>query len=502
MERRFDMTDFEQSLKEQVDQLTMIPSKKVWNGIYNNLHPGSNWPSLAMALFFLFTFFGIGHLNNRNYKAADHPDFTNQSEVNESDERSATSQASASSSEKQISFSGEKKIETPIIDLKDNFKGVKSNPEAKITGNKSGTKNVAKVIPLFADKTVLKSSVNSDKSTGAIPGNKIIKESKLVIPESSQNVTSLLNNSIDETGKNANQLHPDPAIEEINYEGQFQLLKTFVDLSALPAKDLFAESGEIDLKDEANKAPNEVKARKRNEKIRWTFYVAPSVTTASFVNKNFQATNSNASSLIIRRNQQPYGMIYNSRFSLHAGAEMSYTFWKKLQFVTGINFSNSGYHVISNQVHPTFAKLTLLEENSGLPYTQSYITHYGNGQSQNQVSLSNYNLRISVPIGLQEALFENNKIRIDFATLMSPGYNFKNQAFLISSDGRYYVQDPDLLRKMNINGNVATYITFKADKIKWQFGPTFSYQLLSTYQKKYPVKEHLIDYGIRIGISR
>jgi hypothetical protein len=55
---------------------------------------------------------------------------------------------------------------------------------------------------------------------------------------------------------------------------------------------------------------------------------------------------------------------------------------------------------------------------------------------------------------------------------------------------------------MNINGNVATYITFKADKIKWQFGPTFSYQLLSTYQKKYPVKEHLIDYGIRIGISK
>jgi hypothetical protein len=66
MERRFDMMDFEQSLKEQVDQLRMVPSKKVWNGIYNNLHPGSNWPSLTMAFLFLFTFFGIGHLNNNN----------------------------------------------------------------------------------------------------------------------------------------------------------------------------------------------------------------------------------------------------------------------------------------------------------------------------------------------------------------------------------------------------------------------------------------------------
>src|SRR5690242_577343 len=64
MERRFDMSDFEQSLKDHADQFRMTPSKRVWNGIYNNLHPGSKWPSLTVAVVFIITLVTIGTLNN------------------------------------------------------------------------------------------------------------------------------------------------------------------------------------------------------------------------------------------------------------------------------------------------------------------------------------------------------------------------------------------------------------------------------------------------------
>ena len=64
MERRFDMSDFEQSLKDHADQFKMVPSKRVWNGIYNNLHPGSKWPSITIAILFLFTLITISRLNN------------------------------------------------------------------------------------------------------------------------------------------------------------------------------------------------------------------------------------------------------------------------------------------------------------------------------------------------------------------------------------------------------------------------------------------------------
>src|SRR5690242_19023139 len=64
MERRFDMSDFEQSLKDHADQFRMTPSKRVWNGIYNNLHPGSKWPSLTVAVVFIIALVTVGTLNN------------------------------------------------------------------------------------------------------------------------------------------------------------------------------------------------------------------------------------------------------------------------------------------------------------------------------------------------------------------------------------------------------------------------------------------------------
>ncbi|MGH2564085.1 MAG: hypothetical protein ACRDE5_06215, partial [Ginsengibacter sp.] len=66
MERRFSMNDFEQSLKEHADEFKMIPSKRVWHGIYNDLHPGRRWPSIAMALSLIFTLVVIGYLNTHN----------------------------------------------------------------------------------------------------------------------------------------------------------------------------------------------------------------------------------------------------------------------------------------------------------------------------------------------------------------------------------------------------------------------------------------------------
>ncbi len=66
MGRRFFMNDFEQSLKEHADNFQMIPSKKVWHGIYNDLHPGKRWPSVTMSLLLIFTLVVIGHLNTNN----------------------------------------------------------------------------------------------------------------------------------------------------------------------------------------------------------------------------------------------------------------------------------------------------------------------------------------------------------------------------------------------------------------------------------------------------
>jgi hypothetical protein len=66
MERKFYHENFEGSLKHDADQFKMYPSKKVWHGIYNDVHPGRRWPSVAISILFIFTLVIVGHLNTGN----------------------------------------------------------------------------------------------------------------------------------------------------------------------------------------------------------------------------------------------------------------------------------------------------------------------------------------------------------------------------------------------------------------------------------------------------
>jgi hypothetical protein len=186
---------------------------------------------------------------------------------------------------------------------------------------------------------------------------------------------------------------------------------------------------------------------------------------------------------------------------METGAEMSFVIDKKFKFITGLNLSYSGYNNLSNLVHPTFTTLTL-NDGKGGTYSKNYITHYGNGQSPGHVSLINYNIQASLPLGVKFNIWGNEKIKIDLASLLEPSVLLKNDAYLISADGRYYVNDPLLVRRTNLDGHLGSYITIIGKKMKWHLGPDFRYQLFSTYKSIYPTKEHLIDYGIRIGISK
>ena len=200
-------------------------------------------------------------------------------------------------------------------------------------------------------------------------------------------------------------------------------------------------------------------------------------------------------------NQPSFNIIHNPRFGVETGAEMSLQIAKRLQFITGLNVSYSGFNNVSNLVHPTFATLNLIDKN-GETYSKSYITHYGNGQSQDHINLVNYSIEASIPIGIQYNIFGNKKIKIDVSSLLEPSVVMRDDAYLISADARYYVNDPMLVRRTNVDGHFGSYITFIGKKIKWHLGPDFRYQLFSTYKNIYPTKEHLIDYGIRIGISK
>ena len=63
MENKFYIDDFERYLKEKADEFKMYPSKRVWNSIYNDMHPGSRWPSISTCIVLIGTLFLVGFLN-------------------------------------------------------------------------------------------------------------------------------------------------------------------------------------------------------------------------------------------------------------------------------------------------------------------------------------------------------------------------------------------------------------------------------------------------------
>ena len=57
--------------------------------------------------------------------------------------------------------------------------------------------------------------------------------------------------------------------------------------------------------------------------------------------------------------------------------------------------------------------------------------------------------------------------------------------------------------KWNINTGIEAFMQFNGKKgISWQVGPQIRYQLLPGAVRSYPVREHLIDYGLKIGFVK
>jgi hypothetical protein len=512
MERRFDMSDFERSLKDHADQFKLIPSKRVWNGIYNNLHPGSKWPSISIAIVFIITLISIGNLNN----SPTHSDIISSVTINTKSNNNETLNEIANkiSNQKTISEKNNNaqtenvsSINAGSLNLvsKNSFETGRDKVSLKLRENKL-EKNYPKplVLPVIFDKqgqqnmpqqftkrqeNIFSNENPSQENVGSIISN----NSTATLPITQNNLLPEKMNSLE------NDL-----LVPVSFPLLFEPMQFFSSFNP----NIDAVSKQINKADlnsqKGNTAVAQTKKikRKKNKNVEWTFYATPTIGSVSYnKRRNIPASSSNVSSVIILPNDPSFGLRRTVKLGFESGAEMSYKISKKFKFITGANLSYSGYNNMSNLIHPTFASLNFIGKNS-VGYSKSYVTNFGNGQSPNRIPLTNYSFEFSIPVGLKFNIWQNEKIQIDAVSTVDPSVVLKKNAFIISSDGRYYINDPSLVRNVNLAGHVGSYITFSAEKIKWHIGPDIRYQLLSTYKSYYPAHEHFIDYGIRIGISR
>ncbi len=520
MEEKFYLDDFELSLQDQANDFKMAPSKKVWQGIYNGLHPGRRWPSITMSIVLLSAVLSIGFINSKK----NHLTASNSTQT----ANISTSVVAGNFQDKTAQVSS---AALPIL--------AGNRPSLLIQTTAASGKSVTEKADAGyitkmgngEDETVVQTTGRQPATVASsAAANKIIKESNIPdhdgVKEKSLPVTTFQENAepilelqpvINEeisvieipvhNDLTRNIESGDLSQSEIQESGSISSflagsitnnsVKTFKP-SSFPLKKIGHANNLMITKNAELKA-----VRRKFSKIKWTYYAAPFVSTVRISGeKNTQNLVSGLATPLPQVNQKGLNIEKSAALGFEAGMQMNYKLTKKMSLTAGAHFTRSGYNIISNIVHPVLSTVVFRDPNSGNIYSRSFVSVYGDGSGASKELLHNYNYQASLPVGIQYTLFGTDKVQFNINASVEPSRVLKADAFVLSSDGRNYVSVPDLIRKWNIGTNFGPYVSFRSSKLVWNIGPNIRYQWLSTFQDSYTIKQHLIDYGIRLGISR
>lgn len=197
-----------------------------------------------------------------------------------------------------------------------------------------------------------------------------------------------------------------------------------------------------------------------------------------------------------------------------AGAEVGFALGYRLSdrftLKTGMQFNVRQYNIEAYTIEepPTPMLLSLEAEASpaGLSASADAIATASQRASNNgrPMVLRNRYYEASAPVGIDYRVIGNNHNAVTFniAASVQPTYTFDKEPFVLSTDYKNYTDGTSIMRNWNINSNLEAYLTYKLGPLRWQIGPQLRYQHLPTFGSGYPIHEHLIDYGLKIGFTK
>lgn len=237
--------------------------------------------------------------------------------------------------------------------------------------------------------------------------------------------------------------------------------------------------------------------------LRWSVFATPTVSYRKLSeNKTFDrpfltpGTPPMVSALYNINN----AVIHKPDLGLEFGVAAKYALTKKLKLRSGFQFNISRYDIKAFSYIPEVATIAL---SNGLGVDSvravSNYRNFNNGSRYNW--LQNMYFQASLPVGLEYEVVGNEKVKWNIGGAIQPTYVIGNRSYMITADYKNYARVPWLTRHWNMNTNVETFVSFQSGKTEWHIGPQMRYQVLSSFVKKYPVKENLFDFGMKVGVT-
>jgi hypothetical protein len=460
MERNYN-NEFERFLKENADQYRLYPSAKVWKGVYAALHGRRKWFGLGIALLLLTgTLITVLITNSPkqaniavNTQPAATPNQTHNAKIFEINK----STPPARILNKQNNFGG------------DNSTAVAYDPNIILPGsvNKEGSYIASEKINIFQNSSLVNNTVFN-------PGNPIANNTGSLEPIDIHVTDELTDQTIFNSVSKTN-----PVPEQYSLAG----LNTF---------NWTIES-----------VLNTYRLQKRNKRVGFQLNVTP---TISYRKLSENTTYMQSYSL---QNSIPYSYVplYNINnavthkpdMGLEVGLSAKYALASNFKIVTGLQFNINRYDIKAFYYPLETATIPLNYGSRVDSLHQSTTFRNFNGTKSRW--LHNYYFQVSMPLGIEVKIAGDDKIQLGVGGTIQPTYVLGDRAYLLSTDYKNYAEVPWLIRRWNVNTAFETFVSYSTGHLKWQVGPQVRYQLLSSFVDKYPVKENLFDFGLKVGIS-
>jgi hypothetical protein len=235
---------------------------------------------------------------------------------------------------------------------------------------------------------------------------------------------------------------------------------------------------------------------KRKLSLEFTFTPTVSYRKLSENKDDFNAIPQNTSAYNINN-----AVTHKPDIGLEVGMALKYPVTERVSLKGGLQFNMSRYDIKAFTAPAEIAMIALSNRNSNSVAIHSSVTNLRNFNGSDPNWLQNLYYQISAPVGLEMFLINAGNARFGIGGTFQPTYVFSDRAYLLSSDYKNYTLVPWLTRRWNMNSSFETFVNYSTGKLQWQVGPQVRYQILSSFASKYPVKENLFDFGLKVGVS-
>ncbi len=501
MESRDYTGGFENFLQEKTDQYKLYPSDRVWNAINAKLHPRKKWSYLFVAAIFLGLGIG-GKVHDSSFlkgfeQATDVEAISNTELAKLSPVipiNRATSSKKASRTASQNLSKGTEPFGTLSLSQPSG-----SSSLSQPSGQPLLMETMAgEVSPLTQAESI---QTSTEHNSGVHRTEDLVS---VIINSDGRQVTEEM--AVEQNPASVIQKQGAHAVDEHNTPDEHsfvelqmgdQRINAFATIpqnsSTYTAKAITATHLNAPEKASAIKV-----LKKRNVNLGWQLYLSPTVSYRKLSGEGMKlyATTFNVASVSPDVNSS---VIHKPSIGFEIGTALTINTSRNFRFKTGVQLNVNQYDVQAYSFTPEVAPLT----RGGIGHTEiNVISRFRNYDGFSKTWLTNKHIMMSLPVGAELTVFGNNKIKFNIAGTLQPTFVLNNQAYMISTNMKNYAQEPSLYKKFNMAAGAEAYISIKAGSYRWMLGPQFRYQVFSSYKKEYPITEHLMDYGFKIGISR